>query len=248
MSGHNKWANIKHRKGAADAKKGKVFSRHAKLITIAAKNGGDPSVNPSLALAIERARAENMPNANIERAIKSGTGELKEGAEILENTYEGFGPEKISVIVTCLTDNKQRTVSNLRHLFEKFGGSLGATGAVSWKFKRAGLITLAKPPVWNEELELKIIECGADDLKMREEELEVITTPDTLLTVKKELEQQGFKVEDSSIAYLANEEKLVTDLAEAQKIVKFLDALDEDDDVNEVFSDINIDSTILNQL
>jgi YebC/PmpR family DNA-binding regulatory protein len=174
MSGHSKWHSIRHKKGAADAARGKIFTRHAKLITIAARDGGDPEMNPSLRLAIDNAKKENMPNANIERAIKKGTGEDKDGTQFFEITYEGYAPGGIAVLVSTFTDNKNRTVSSIRSIFSKNGGNLGESGSVSFMFHKKGIILVSNP---SDEIEMAAIEAGAEDVVISEKMLEVSTDP-----------------------------------------------------------------------
>ncbi|MBN1258254.1 YebC/PmpR family DNA-binding transcriptional regulator [Candidatus Peregrinibacteria bacterium] len=176
MSGHSKWHNIKEKKGATDAKRGKVFTRHAALIAIAAKSGGDPSMNPGLRFAIDNAKRDNVPNANIERAIKRGTGELKGEAQIEEITYEGYGPGGIAVIVECLTDNKNRTFTNLRILFDKRGGNIGGTGSVAWMFERQGTSYVPKYPVNIEDAETAKKVLGFVDALEEDEDVSNVTS------------------------------------------------------------------------
>lgn len=236
MAGHSKWANIQHRKGRQDEKRGKIFSRLAKEITVAAKmGGGDPAFNPRLRLAIDKAKAENMPNDNIERAVKKGTGEL-EGVNYEAVRYEGYGPGGAPVIVDCLTDNKTRTVADVRHAFSKHGGNLGTDGSVAFLFKHCGQIILA--PGANEDQVMEVaLEAGAEDVINNEDgSIEVITAPyNDLTTVKEALEKAGFKVEFAeTVMKPLNETEVTGD--DAVRFQKMLDMLDNLDDVQEVYT------------
>ena len=236
MAGHSKWANIQHRKGRQDEKRGKIFSRYAKEITVAAKmGGGDPAFNPRLRLAIDKAKAENMPNDNIDRAVKKGTGEL-EGVSYEEIRYEGYGPGGAPVIVDCLTDNKTRTVADVRHAFSKNGGNLGTDGSVAFLFKHCGQIILA--PGVDEDKVMEVgLEAGAEDVINNEDgSIEVITAPyNDLTTVKEALEKAGLKVEFAETVMKAlNETEVAGD--DAVKFQKMLDMLDTLDDVQEVYT------------
>lgn len=236
MAGHSKWANIQHRKGRQDEKRGKIFSRLAKEITVAAKmGGGDPAFNPRLRLAIDKAKAENMPNDNIDRAVKKGTGEL-EAVNYEEVRYEGYGPGGVPVIVDCLTDNKTRTVADVRHAFAKHGGNLGTDGSVAFLFKHCGQIILA--PGANEHQVMEVaLEAGAEDVINNEDgSIEVITAPyNDLSTVKEALEQAGLKVEFAETVMKAlNESEVSGD--DAVRLQKMLDMLDNLDDVQEVYT------------
>jgi len=236
MAGHSKWANIQHRKGRQDEKRGRIFSRYAKEITVAAKmGGGDPSFNPRLRLAIDKAKAENMPNDNIDRAIKKGTGEL-EGVSYEEVRYEGYGPGGAPVIVDCLTDNRTRTVADVRHAFSKNGGNLGTDGSVAFQFKHCGQIILA-PGVDEDKVMEVALEAGAEDIINNEDgSIEVITAPyNDLTTVKEALDQAGLKVEFAETVMKALNETDVTG-DEAVKFQKMLDMLDNLDDVQEVYT------------
>ena len=234
MAGHSKWANIQHRKGRQDEKRGKIFSRLAKEITVAAKmGGGDASFNPRLRLAIDKAKAENMPNDNIDRAVKKGTGEL-EGVSYEEVRYEGYGVAGAAVIVDCLTDNKTRTVADVRHAFSKHGGNMGTDGCVAFQFKHCGQIVLA--PGADEDRVMEVaLEAGAEDVIANDDgSFEVITAPyNDLTTVKEALEGAGLKtVYAETVMKPLNETELDGD--DAVKMQKLLDALDNLDDVQEV--------------
>lgn len=239
MSGHSKWANIKHRKELADKKKGKVFSTMAKMIAIAARSGGDPGINPSLRLAIEKAKAANMPNDNIERAIKKGTGEDKAG-QLEEVLYEAFGPNGIPLIIEVITDNKNRTLSEIRHILSQYNGRMGETGAVKWMFSQKGVIELSSEGKNKEELELLAIDAGADDVKWRDDILEVYTKPEDLEDTKNNLEKSEIKIEDVSLGWVPKNEVKIEDESTKNQLEKFFEALDENEDVKEIYSNVKL--------
>ncbi len=241
MSGHSKWATTKRAKGATDAKRAVLFTKLAKLITVAAKEkGGDPAINFSLRLAMDKAKAANMPRENIDRAIKRGTGEL-EGAAIEEITYEGFGPGGVAVIVKCLTDNKNRASQELKHLFSKYGGSLGGPGAVAWQFEQKGVISITIDQIagknW-DELELQLIDLGAADIKKDEELITIYCAIPDLQKIKKALEDMGMTLESSQMEYVSKE-KVKVDDATGQKITEFFEALEENEDVDDYYTNLN---------
>ncbi len=236
MAGHSKWANIQHRKGRQDAKRGKIFSRLAKEITVAAKlGGGDANFNPRLRMAVDKAKAENMPNDNIDRAIKKGTGEL-EGVSYEEVRYEGYGPGGMPVIVDCLTDNKTRTVADVRHALSKHGGNMGTDGCVAFLFKHCGQIILE--PGADEDRVMEVaLEAGAEDVLANDDgSIEVLTAPNNdLATVKEALEAAGLKPVMAEITMKPlNETEVLGD--DAVKFQKMLDMLDDLDDVQDVFT------------
>ncbi|MEO1767431.1 YebC/PmpR family DNA-binding transcriptional regulator [Thiobacter aerophilum] len=235
MAGHSKWANIQHRKGRQDARRGKIFTKLIKEITVAARlGGGDPNFNPRLRLAIERAKAENMPAENIERAIKRGTGEL-EGVNYEEVRYEGYGPGGAAVIVDCMTDNRTRTVADVRHAFSKHGGNLGTDGSVAFLFKHCGQIVF--PPGTSEDKVMEAaIEAGAEDVISNDDgSIEVITAPNDFAQVKAALEKAGLTPAFAEITFKPTTE---TELKgeDAVKMQKLLDALESLDDVQEVYT------------
>src|SRR5699024_7437254 len=203
MAGHSKWHNIQRRKGAQDAKRGKIFMYHAKNIYTAAKSDGDPDMNPGLRLAIEKAKADNMPNDNIDRAIKKATGTL-DGANYEEVTYEGYGPSGTAVIVHTLTDNRNRTAAEVRHAFSKNGGNLGETGCVSFMFERKGIIVIVDEAgeIDEDEITMAAIEAGADDIEVVDKVYEVITTPDEFAAVRDDLIAQGYDIADAEITLI----------------------------------------------
>jgi YebC/PmpR family DNA-binding regulatory protein len=235
MAGHSKWANIQHRKGRQDEKRGAAFSRVAKEITVAAKmGGGDANFNPRLRMAVEKAKAVNMPKDKIDNAIKKGTGEL-EGVDYVEIRYEGYGIGGAAVMVDCLTDNKVRTVAEVRHAFAKHGGNMGAEGSVAFQFKHCGQMIFA-PGTDETKLMDAAIEAGADDVATNDDgSIEVITAPGDFLAVKEALEAAGFKPEYAEVTMKPEGE---TELAgdDAVKMQKLLDALDGLDDVQEVYT------------
>lgn len=245
MSGHSKWHSIKHKKGAADAARGKIFTRHAKLISIAARDGGDPDMNPSLRLAIDNAKKENMPNANIDRAIKKGTGDDKDGVQFFEITYEGYAPGGIAVLVSAFTDNKNRTVSSIRSIFSKNGGNLGESGSVAFMFQKKGIIVVSNP---SEEIEMVAIEAGAEDVVMEDGFLEVSTGPTDLFTVKKALEESGAEIESAEVSLVPENTIEITDEATAQKIMRLIHLLEDDEDVSNVAANFDIPQEILEKI
>lgn len=249
MSGHSKWHSIRHKKGAADAKRGKIFTRHAKLITIAAQQGGgDPDMNPNLRIAVEKAKADNMPNDNIARAIKKGTGDLKDGAQIMEINYEGYGPNGVAIMIACLTDNKNRTVGNLRTILSKNGGSMGESGCVGWMFHKKGLIEINLEGKNAEEIELLAIDAGAEDVQIEEGTLTVTTSSSDFEVVKKALKDGGIALESSEITLIPENTIKITNEEDAKRMLKLIDLIEEDDDVNEVYSNFDIPAEILEKL
>jgi YebC/PmpR family DNA-binding regulatory protein len=248
MSGHSKWHSIKHKKGAADAKRGKVFTAHAKLIALAAQQGGDPDMNPALRSAIDRAKMDNLPNANIERSIKKGTGELKDGSVILELTYEGYAPGGTAIYVQVVTDNKNRAVSNVRSIFTKHGGNLGENGCVAWMFKKKGMIVLDIAGMEMEEVEMAVIESGADDMEADGTTMTVYTDYKDLMNVKKALEAEEMKVESADISFIAQDTVKVEDPATAKKILRLMEALEDDEDVTNVSSNFDISEEVMEAL
>ncbi|WP_260705428.1 YebC/PmpR family DNA-binding transcriptional regulator [Edaphobacter flagellatus] len=240
MSGHSKWATIKHKKGALDAKRGKIFTRLIKEITIAAKlGGGDPDGNPRLRSAIAAAKAENMPNDNIKRAIQRGTGEL-EGASYEEITYEGYGPGGVAIIVDVLTDNKNRAVSEIRHAFSKNGGNLGAEGAVSWMFTKKGVITIAKDAASEEKLTEIVLEAGAEDLSDEGENWEVLTDPKDFEAVTNALKAANIATEHAEVTKIASTYTKLEG-AQANAMIRLLETIEDLDDTQNVYSNFDMD-------
>ena len=247
MSGHSKWASIKHKKGAADAKRGKIFTRHAKLIEIAAREGGsgDPSMNPSLKAAIDNAKAENVPNANIDRAMKKGSGELK-GEQTVGVTYEAYGPGGAACIIECLTDNKNRTLSNVRSTIEKKGGKWAESGSVMFIFSRKGVV-LANGTL-NDEAELELIDAGAEDIESSDDIISVTTDSTSWPKVRDALKEAGYEIEEAGLKYVATQAAKITDVETAQKILDFVSEIEEDEDVSEVHTNADIPDEIIAQL
>ncbi len=239
MSGHSKWATIKRKKAVLDSKRGKIFTKLIKEITIAAREGGgDPAGNPRLRLAIDNAKSQNMPQENIERAIKKATGEL-EGVTFHELTYEGYGPAGIAVLVEVATDNKNRTVAEVRHLFSKNGGNMGENGSVAWMFDRKGVITLPSEGKKEDDVMEIVLEAGADDLTTEEGYFEVQTSVESFETVRKALADKKFTIENASLQWIAK--NLIEVKGEdAEKVMKMIEALEDIDDVQNVYSNADI--------
>lgn len=234
MSGHSKWATTKRAKEAKDAKRSGLFTKLSKNITVAAREGADPEANFKLRMAIDKAKALSMPKENIERAIKRGSGEFG-GGQIESLLYEGYGPSGVALIIEVLTDNRNRAVSNLKHILAKYGGNLGNDGSVKWMFVVKGEIVISQEKLTDEE-ELKIIEAGAEDI-VEEDQIRVITAIDDLEKVKNQLQAEGFTIESSAIVYLAKDKLSVAD---DESLLKLLDALDDDDDVNNIYTNADI--------
>ncbi|AXM89649.1 YebC/PmpR family DNA-binding transcriptional regulator [Anoxybacillus ayderensis] len=244
MAGHSKWKNIQRRKNAQDAKRGKLFMKLAKEIYVAAKmGGGDPTTNATLRLAIEKAKSANMPNENIERAIKKATGN-QEHTHYEEIRYEGYGPGGVAVMVICLTDNKNRTASNVRVAFSKNGGNLGETGCVSYLFDRKGLIVIAREDlnIDEDDMLLQAIEAGADEMETTEDSFEIYTSPEQFEQVKNTLAAQGFTFATAEITMIPQTYTTLTG-DDLTKMLKLIDMLEDDDDVQEIYH--NLDESML---
>jgi YebC/PmpR family DNA-binding regulatory protein len=252
MSGHSKWHSIKHKKAAEDKKKGKIFTKHAKLIAVAARRGGDPNMNPGLRSAIDNARAENMPYDNIERAIKKGSGEGKDAAQIDEVMYEGYGPGGVAIYIESLTDNRNRTIANLKTIVGKKGGNLGAAGSVGYMFKRRGLIEIpleeTTPAKSEDDIELAAIDAGAEDVKKDAGIMEVFTSPQEVMQVKKKLEESGIKVGAARLTYVPQTEVEIKDSETAKKLLDLIEAIEDDDDVTVVYSNDAIPAEVMEKL
>lgn len=246
MAGHSKWANIKHRKARVDAQKGKIFTRLAREIIVAAKEGGgDPEANFALRLAVQKAREANMPNDNILRAIKRGTGELG-GGNFESFTYEGYGPGGVALMLDINTDNRNRTAADIRYLMSKYGGSLGESGCVNWMFKRKGYISVEKTEALDaDELMLLALEAGAEDIQEEEEALEVTTAPEDMERVKEALEGAGIAVDVAEVSMFPENEVVIEDRDAAEKLMKLVDALEDHDDVQNVHANFNIPDELL---
>jgi YebC/PmpR family DNA-binding regulatory protein len=248
MSGHNKWSTIKHKKAKEDSKRGAVFTKIIKELTIAARLGGkDPESNPRLRLAVDRAKEANMPKQNIEKAILKGSGELS-GVSYEEVLYEGYGPFGVAMIIKATTDNRQRTTSSVRHILSKHGGSLGEVGCVSWMFDNIGFISSKSDKSEEEMLEIAL-ELGAKDVKYNNEDnvYEIITEPKDLMNIKTQLENNGFSIETAELTLLP-QTTVKLDKEQAKSMIKLMDALEEDDDVSNVYANFDIPNEILEEL
>jgi YebC/PmpR family DNA-binding regulatory protein len=247
MARHSKWANIKHRKGASDAKRGKIFTRLSRLITVAAQQGGgDMEMNAALRVAVQKAKAANLPADNIERAIKKGTGALKDGQRMEEMMYEGYGPGGVALIIRCLTDNTNRSYANLRNIMTKNDCSLGASGCVSWMFKRRGVIDGVGDAFKKDDLELRLIDAGAEDIFWDEDQVRVISPVESFEQCLKVFDTMV--VQKSEISLLPEEEKLIDDVQIAKDITLLIDLLEQDDDVDEVFTNASFSEEVLKTL
>jgi YebC/PmpR family DNA-binding regulatory protein len=248
MSGHSKWSTIKRKKGALDAKRGKIFGKLAKEVTVAARlGGGDPTGNPRLRAAIAAAKAENMPNDNITRAIRKGSGEGG-GAALEELFLEGYGPAGVALMVETLTDNKNRTVSDVRHLITKYGGSLGEPGCVAWMFDKKGVIVFERQGISEDDLMEAALDCGAEDLQSDETQFEVLTDPNGFLEVKEALEAKGFKPDLAEVQMRPKTTIKIDEEKSAQQVLKLVELLEEHDDVSDVFANFDIPDHLLEAL
>ena len=246
MSGHSKWANIQHRKGRQDAKRGKEFTKAAKEIIIAAKNGGDPASNSRLRAAIAAAKSINLPKDKIEAAIRKGTGQ-DAGGDIIEINYEGYGPGGVAVIVETATDNRNRTVAEIRHLMSKGGGSMGENGCVSWKFERKGVIQFSKDKYTEDQLMEAALEAGADDLRDEGDVWEIQTAMADFNAVREAFEAAGLEMISAELNQVP-QTTMEVDLETARKLLRFIELLEDNDDVQNVYSDADISDEIMAQL
>ncbi len=247
MSGHNKWSTIKHKKGAADAKRGKLFSKLIKEITVAARmGGGDIEGNARLRSAVATAKAANMPKDNIDRAVKKGTGEL-EGVNFEETTYEGYGPGGVAVLVNVLTDNKNRAVADIRHLFSKFNGNLGETGCVGWMFDKKGFASVPKEEVDEELLYDLALEIGAEDISDEGDEFEIVIAPEEIENLREALEGKDIKYSQLEVQMIPQTNVTLTG-KQAQQTLKLLDALEDLDDVQSISSNFDISDEEMAQM
>ena len=248
MSGHSKWSTIKRKKGAIDSKRGKIFTKLIKEITLAARlGGGDIEGNARLRSAVLAAKEENMPKDNIDRAIKKGTGELGGGVAYEEITYEGYGPAGVAVIVDVMTDNKNRTVAEIRHIFSKHGGNLGENGCVAWMFDKKGSIVFEKKAVDEDALMETVLEAGADDVRDQETEWEVITDPLSFEAVKKAIDQKGWKYLDSRVG-LIPQNTVRLEVGKAEQMMKLMERLEDNDDVQNVYANFDISDEVMEKL
>lgn len=243
MSGHSKWSTIKRKKGAEDAKRGKLFTRLARDIMLAARSSGDPNANPTLRTAIEKARTANMPKDNIERAIKKGTGEL-EGGDLDEITYEAYGPHGVPLLIQCLTDNRNRTLADLRKIFNRQGGNLAEAGAVSWMFDMKGYITVERDNHDPDEVFMIAVDAGADDIEIGDETIEIYTPADQLHAVSSALAGSGLKVNETELAQVPKNE-IALDQKDTLQVMGVIEALEELDDVQQVYSGLSISDEAL---
>ncbi|GAB64124.1 MAG: YebC/PmpR family DNA-binding transcriptional regulator [Candidatus Jettenia sp.] len=248
MAGHSHWASIKHKKGAADAKKGKAFSKIARMITVAARRGGgNPEMNPRLQLAISKARAVNMPKDNIERAIQKGTGEGSAEAELFECMYEGYGPSGVALMVEIVTDNKNRTPPEIRKIFERFGGNMGESGCVSWMFEKKGLIIINSDTLNEDDLMMLALEAGAEDMQKVGDAFQVICSQADLYNIKVAIENKNITVQTAELSWIP---KNSVDLDETagRKVLGLMEALEEHDDVQNVYSNFNLPQSLLAEM
>lgn len=244
MAGHSKWKNIRLHKGKADVVRGKLFGKLSREITIAARMGGGVvESNPRLRLAVEKARSSSMPVDNIKRAIQKGTGELG-GEDYEEITYEGYGPGGVAVLVEAATDNRNRTVADLRHLFSKYGGNLGESGSVAWQFTRAGVLTVPAEGLDEDTLMEAVLEAGGDDLENDGETFEITAAPETLSQVRATLEAGGITVASEEVAMIA-QNKIQPDADQSTQLLKLLDAIEDHDDVQRVATNAEFDDAVL---
>jgi YebC/PmpR family DNA-binding regulatory protein len=246
VSGHSKWSSIKHKKGAADAKRGKLFSKLSRAIIVAAREGGpDPTGNLALQNAIEKARSYSMPKDNIERAIARGSGADSDSAAFETVVYEGYGPNGVAVIVEALTDNRNRTASDVRHVFTKNDGNLGGSGAVSWLFERRGIVLVAAAGVDEDELTLAAAEGGADDVSLDGSTYQIVGAPESLTAVREAVEQAGFTVESAELSMIPKTTVELGDESSAKKVLRLIDQLEENDDIQDVYSNFDIPEQVL---
>ena len=246
MSGHSKWSSIKHKKGAADAKRGKLFSKLARAIIVAAREGGaDPAANLALQNAIEKARSYSMPKDNIERAVARGAGADADGDAYEPIVYEGYGPSGVAVIVEALTDNRNRTASEVRHIFSKHDGNLGTSGSVAWLFERRGVVLVQADGADEDELTLAAADGGADDVTLDGSTFQVSSSPEALSGVREAIETVGIEIDSAEVSLVAKTTVTVDDEAAARKILRLMDALEENDDVQDVYANFDIPEAVL---
>jgi len=245
MSGHSKWSTIKRKKGAADAKRGALFGKLSKAITVAAREGGgDPEMNPALGLAVQKAKEGNMPNDNIERAIDKGTGAGADAAALERITYEGYAPGGVAVLIEVVTDNRNRTASDVRYVFSKNGGKLGTSGSVSYLFERKGVVLVPKEEIDEEELMEVALEAGAEDVEVSESDYRVVTAPEDFATVRESLKGAGIAFENAEIT-MQPQNSIDLDVSTAKQTLRLIDALEENDDVQEVYANFDISDEVM---
>lgn len=248
MSGHSKWSTIKRKKGAADAKRGQLFTRLAREIAVAAREGGgDPETNFRLRLAIDKARGQNMPKDNIERAIARGTGDSKDGSQLEEVYYEGYAPHGIALIINCVTDNRNRAVADIRHVLNRFGGSLGEGGSVSWQFRRVAYFSFPAAGQNEDEIFELAVEAGADDVIFEDEVIEIIGEVEAFKDISDQLDAVGITTDEAGLRMIPNNE-LALNTQDTLQVLKVIEALEELDDVQDVYSNLNVSMEMLTQL
>jgi YebC/PmpR family DNA-binding regulatory protein len=246
VSGHSKWSSIKHKKGAADSKRGQLFSKLSRAIIVAAKEGGpDPAANLALQNAIEKARSYSMPKENIERAIAKGSGADADAASFETVVYEGYGPEGVAVLVEAVTDNRNRTASEVRHAFTKHGGNLGTTGAVAWQFERRGVVVVPADGTDEDAIILAAADAGADDVERDGSSFVVTSAPDSLSGVRQALEGAGLTVESVELAMVAKSTVAVSDESTARRIIGLVEGLEDTEDVQDVYANFDIPEAVL---
>jgi YebC/PmpR family DNA-binding regulatory protein len=246
MSGHSKWSSIKHKKGAADAKRGQLFTKLTRALIVAAKDGGpDPAANLALQNAIEKARAASMPKDNIERAIARGSGTGADAAAYEHISYEGYGPGGVAVYVDVLTDNRNRTAGEVRHIFARHDGNLAESGAVSWLFERKGVVLVDRDSTDEDELTLAAADAGAEDVAEEGSSFEVTCAPEDLQAVREALEAAGIAVTDAEVTMLPRATVAIEDESVARKVLKLIDGLEENDDVQDVYANFDIPEHVL---
>ncbi|MDR4509574.1 MAG: YebC/PmpR family DNA-binding transcriptional regulator [Candidatus Brocadiaceae bacterium] len=248
MAGHSHWSSIKHKKGIADAKKGKMFTALARMITVAArKGGGDPGMNPRLQLAISKARAANMPKDNIERAIQKGTGDGDGDADVVECLYEGYGPHGVALMVEVLTDNKNRTAPEIRKIFDRCNGNMGESGCVSWMFEKKGLIIVNDTNISEDALMMLVLEAGAEDLEKTGDVFQVICAQSDLDVIKTAIERENILIESAEVTWIPKSTVDLDDEA-CRKVLRLMEILDEHDDVHNVYSNVTIPSSLFTEI
>lgn len=245
MSGHSKWSSIKHKKAAVDAKRGKIFTKIIREITVAAKMGGpDPDANPRLRAAVQNARGQNMPNDTVTRAIKKGSGG-NDGVEYEEVIYEGFGPANVAVVIQALTDNRNRTIASIRTAFNKYNGSLGPANSVQFMFDRMGSILIPTSVVDEDTLTEAVLDAGGDDLELVDDHFQVLCSLENFEAVKAAMEEKGWEAKESGLVQVPQNKTLISNKEEAEKVMNFIDLLEEDDDVQKVFTNFDVDDALL---
>lgn len=248
MSGHSKWAGIKHKKAAQDKKRGKLFSKLSRAITVAAREGGgDPDMNATLAQAIQTAKDANMPNDNIERAVKKGIGKDGGADEILQVTYEGYGPAGVAVYVTAMTDNKNRAASDVRHIFERHGGKLGTDGSVAWLFERKGVVFVEADKHQEDEVMLAALEAGAEDVLAESDAYEIRTAPEEFMAVRKGLEQADIEYSSADLT-MVPKTTVELDESDAKKAFRLIESLEDNDDVQDVYANYEVSDEVMEAL